>query len=64
MSRGFSRRTFLRTGSSLATLGLLAACAGAVVPEAGGSAVQATVTFYTNDVGWREDRYRSIIPGV
>lgn len=62
MSRGFSRRTFLRTGSSLATLGLLAACAGAVVPEAGGSAVQATVTFYTNDVGWREDRYRSIIP--
>ncbi len=62
MSRHVSRRAFLRTGSSLAALGLLTACAGAVVPADSGSAAPVTVTLYTNDVGWREDRYRSIIP--
>lgn len=63
MAHLVTRRTFLKTSSGLAAMGLLAACAAPGMAPADGETVeQATVTFYTNDVGWREERYERIIP--
>ncbi|MYC62575.1 MAG: extracellular solute-binding protein [Caldilineaceae bacterium SB0661_bin_34] len=63
MTDRLSRRTFLRVAGGLTALGALAACA---MPTAGpaseAEAEQVSVTFYTNDVGWREERYKRIIP--
>ncbi len=59
-----SRRQFLLLSAGVTTGALLAACAmpgsptGSDSPDAAGTMVR----FMTNDVGWREERYRSILP--
>ncbi|NLF00821.1 MAG: sugar ABC transporter substrate-binding protein [Anaerolineales bacterium] len=69
-----SRRDFLRMSGLVAASAVLAACAPTAGPstqepaqeeeEEGAPAApkSATVRFFTNDVGWREERYRSILP--
>ena len=65
----FSRRQFLQLSGVTAAGAVLIACTPAVAP--GGSETtagapgqaQSTIRFITNDVGWREERYKRILPG-
>src|SRR5262245_13398445 len=64
----FSRRQFLKFAGVAVTGVTLAACAPAAgtSQEAGQAApaqASTTIRFITNDVGWREERYKSILPG-